>query len=74
VKAGVRGFIASHYGGNSQNAKGTELFPLMKSKAKTTDYLKSREQTGLIWTAIATGSFFDLHALTFTPLFLLAGP
>ena len=61
VKAGVKRFIASEYGSNSRNAKCVEVFPMSRSKVRVTDYLKSKEETGLTWTAIATGTFFDLY-------------
>jgi hypothetical protein len=53
--------IASEFGGNSKNAKGVEVFPMLANKVKVLDYLKSKEETGLTWTAIATGTFFDLY-------------
>jgi hypothetical protein len=36
---------------------------MMASKVKVVDYLKSKEEAGLTWTAIATGTFFDLYVL-----------
>jgi hypothetical protein len=66
VKAGVKRFIPSEFGSNSQNAKGVEIFPFMASKVKVVDYLKSKEETGLTWTALATGAFFDLYVLSYS--------
>lgn len=34
---------------------------MLASKAKVLDYLKSKEETGLTWTVIAIGTFFDLY-------------
>jgi hypothetical protein len=59
VKAGVKRFTLSEFGSNSRNAKGVEIFPFMASKVKVVDYPKSKEETGLTWTALATGTFFD---------------
>jgi hypothetical protein len=64
VKAGVKCFIPSKFGSNSQNAKCVEVFPMMASKVKVVDYLKSKEEeAGLTWTAIATGTPFNLCVL-----------
>jgi hypothetical protein len=57
VKAGVKCFIPSKFGSNSQNAKCVKVFPMIASKVKVVDYLKSKEEAGLTWTVIATGTF-----------------
>ncbi|KPM45835.1 hypothetical protein AK830_g683 [Neonectria ditissima] len=58
VQAGVKRFIPTEYGNNTCVAAG-ELVPLYADKAKVVANLKSQESTGLTWTAIHTGQFFD---------------
>ncbi|KAL1302311.1 hypothetical protein AAFC00_002726 [Neodothiora populina] len=58
VQAGVKRFIPSEYGNNTCNAA-SELVPLYGDKAKVLAHLKSQESTGLTWTAIQNGQFFD---------------
>ncbi|KAH7308471.1 isoflavone reductase family protein [Stachybotrys elegans] len=58
VEAGVKRFIPSEFGNNTCTAA-SELCPLYADKAKTAAYLKSKEATGMTWTAIHTGQFFD---------------
>lgn len=58
VQAGVKRFIPTEYGNNSCLAA-SELVPLYGEKAKIIAHLKAQEHTGLTWTAIHTGQFFD---------------
>ena len=60
IKAGVKRFIPSEFGSNSQNQGALQIFPMMGPKAKLIDYLRSKESSGITWTAIATGLFLDL--------------
>ena len=57
---GVKRFISGEFGSNTRNAGAIEIFPMLGPKAQLNDYLKTKEATGLTWTAIATGPFFDL--------------
>ncbi|KAL9118619.1 MAG: hypothetical protein Q9187_004832 [Circinaria calcarea] len=59
VKAGVKRFLPSEYGSNSQNANATALFPLFGIKVQTNKHLKAQESKGLTWTAIESGPAFD---------------
>ncbi|KAL3417423.1 Pinoresinol reductase 1-like protein 3 [Phlyctema vagabunda] len=60
VAAGVKRFIPSEYGSNTLNAKSIALVaPELDIKVATLEYLKKQESTGLTWTGIATGAFFD---------------
>ncbi|KIW06038.1 uncharacterized protein PV09_03214 [Verruconis gallopava] len=59
IEAGVKRFIPSEFGNDTTNPKTTELVPLFKPKAATTEYLASKESETFSWTAIATGPFFD---------------
>ncbi|PVH75067.1 isoflavone reductase family protein [Cadophora sp. DSE1049] len=58
IQAGVERFIPSEYGNNTCVAA-ADLVPLYADKAKVVAYLKTKESTGLTWTAIHAGQFFD---------------
>ncbi|MCJ1420838.1 hypothetical protein MMC32_007197 [Xylographa parallela] len=60
VKAGVKRFVASEFGSNTQNANLMALVPSMfKPKVAVVDYLREQESAGLTWSAFITGAFFD---------------
>lgn len=59
VAAGVKRFIPSEYGNNTC-AAASQLVPMYGDKAKVIDYLKSKEDTGLTWTAVHTGQFLEM--------------
>lgn len=58
IQAGVQRFIPTEYGNNTC-AAAADLVTLYEDKAKIAAYLKSKESSGLTWTAIHTGQFFD---------------
>ena len=58
IEAGVKRFIPSEYGNNTSTAAG-DLVSLYADKAKVLAYLKTKESTGLSWTAVHSGQFFD---------------
>jgi len=58
IEAGVQRFIPTEYGNNTCSAA-SEFVELYGEKAKVIAHLKSRQDTGLTWTAIHTGQFFD---------------
>lgn len=58
IEAGVKRFIASEYGNNTSPAA-AELVDLYGEKAKINKYLREHEDSGLTWTSIHTGQFFD---------------
>ncbi|KAM3080830.1 hypothetical protein ACMFMG_004784 [Clarireedia jacksonii] len=61
IKAGVKRFVPSEFGSDTRNDKAMAILPqYFKGKADTVEYLKSRESTGLTWTAFVTGCFFEL--------------
>ncbi len=61
IKAGVKRFVPSEFGSDTQNEKAMELLPqYFKGKLETVKYLKTKENSGLTWTAFVTGPFFDL--------------
>ncbi len=42
-----------------ESSAAADLVPLYADKAKVIDYLKTKEGTGLSWTAVHAGQFFD---------------
>lgn len=58
IQAGVKRFIPTEFSSNTC-AAARELVPLYAEKAKVITYLKSQEGTGLTWTSIYIGQFFD---------------
>ncbi|MCJ1437472.1 hypothetical protein MMC27_006859 [Xylographa pallens] len=60
VAAGVQRFIPSEFGSDTQNANLRALLPaVFGPKIEVVDYLRAQEATGLTWTAVITGAFFD---------------
>lgn len=59
VEAGVKHFIPAEFGNDTTNANGAAILPPLQIRADIVSYLKEQEQSGLSWTAIVTGSFFD---------------
>lgn len=58
VHAGVKRFIPSEFGNNTCEAA-ADLVPMYADKAKVIAHLKTKESSGLTWTAIHSGQFFD---------------
>jgi len=61
VQAGVKRFIPSEYGCDTSNSRVLEIAPILKGKADVAAYLKEKQSSGLTWTSIITGPFFDLQ-------------
>jgi uncharacterized protein YbjT (DUF2867 family) len=59
IEAGVKRFIPSEYGLNNTNPVARALSPVFDIKGHQIEYLKSKESTGLTWTAVATGLWLD---------------
>ncbi|KAI9879388.1 MAG: hypothetical protein M1823_006842, partial [Watsoniomyces obsoletus] len=59
ITAKVRRFLPSEFGIDTSDAKIMAVLPPAKSKYDTVQYLKSQESTGLSWTAVIVGGFFD---------------
>ncbi|KAI9694043.1 MAG: hypothetical protein M1822_003314 [Bathelium mastoideum] len=60
LKAGVKRFVPAEFGSDPLNEKGNALLgPLLDPKAAILEYLKTKEDAGLTWTAFATGPFFE---------------
>ena len=61
VKAGVKRFVPSEFGGDTRNEKALAILPqLYGIKNEVVDYLKRKEKDGLTWSAFVTGPFFEL--------------
>ena len=61
IEAGVKRFLPSEYGIDNTNPVSRELSPVLKRKADIVAYLKSKEATGLTWTAVPTGMWIDWY-------------
>ena len=59
VKAGVKRFLPGEFGSDASNPGTLELLPTFRSKTEVVQHLKSQEQTGLSWSGILNGPFFD---------------
>lgn len=60
ITAGVRRFLPSEWGSSPRNTRNRDIMPSAFSvKGDILEYLRHKESTGLRWTAIATGAFFD---------------
>ncbi|KAI0834673.1 putative oxidoreductase CipA-like protein [Hypoxylon sp. FL0890] len=60
VKAGVKRFLPSEYGGDAENEKTLQLPPFQAKKA-TSDFLKKEAAAGHItYTLVSTGPFLDM--------------
>ncbi|MCJ1303939.1 hypothetical protein MMC08_006750 [Hypocenomyce scalaris] len=60
-KAGVKRFLPSEYGCNTNNEGTLRVVPLLRGKANTTAYLKEKARANpqFTWTSLITGPFFD---------------
>ncbi|KAF2017190.1 NAD(P)-binding protein [Aaosphaeria arxii CBS 175.79] len=58
IAAGVKRFIPSEFGSNTQNPRALELVPAFGVKNGVVDYLISK-QDAISWTGIITGPFID---------------
>ncbi|PYH40394.1 aromatic alcohol reductase [Aspergillus saccharolyticus JOP 1030-1] len=55
ITAGVKRFVPSEYGLDNNTPAAQELSPVFKDKGLVQEYLRSKESSGLTWTAIACG-------------------
>ncbi|KAM0272197.1 hypothetical protein ACHAQH_008820 [Verticillium albo-atrum] len=58
IAAGVKRFVPSEYGSDSDNAAVIAAVPFFEAKKKYLDLLRSKEDV-ISWTALITGPFFD---------------
>lgn len=59
IKAGVKRVIPGEFGSDTTKKEVIDAVPIFADKVEITKYLKSKEDTGLSWTAIINGGFFD---------------
>ena len=59
IEAGVHRFLPSEYGVDTSDRSIGEFVPPAGSKNEAVAYLKTKEATGLTWTATIVGAFFD---------------
>lgn len=60
VKAGVKRFNPSEYGMDTSRDYLEELLPFALAKQNIVKCLKTKEGSGLSWTAVFTGAWFEL--------------
>ncbi|KAF2131028.1 isoflavone reductase family protein-like protein CipA [Dothidotthia symphoricarpi CBS 119687] len=58
VAAGVKHFIPSEFGSNTDDERILKVVPIFQPKVDVLEYLKTKESE-ISWTAISTGGFFD---------------
>jgi hypothetical protein len=58
ITAGVKRFLPSEYGSNTQNERVLAKVPIFQPKVDTVKYLKSKEDK-ISWSSVITGPFFD---------------
>lgn len=60
IKAGVKRFMPSNFGIDSDVQKAVDVFPMLsEGKRDIVEYLRRKEGSGLTWTSFVTGVFFD---------------
>lgn len=59
AEAGVKRFIPSEFGSDDAEPKTLELVPMFGAKAAMTGHVKTKESSGMSWTAVINGAFFD---------------
>ncbi|KIW15389.1 hypothetical protein PV08_05435 [Exophiala spinifera] len=59
IEAKVKRFLPSEYGVNNTRPSARALCPVFDAKGGIIDLLKSKESTGLTWTAVPTGLWLD---------------
>lgn len=59
AQAGVKRFIPSEFGSDTAEPKMMELIPMFGGKAAMTGHIKSKESSGMSWTGVVNGAFFD---------------
>lgn len=59
VSAGVKRFIPSEFSSNTLSPAVLQLLPVFGQKKEVLEYLKTKEASGLTWTAIWTALLFD---------------
>jgi uncharacterized protein YbjT (DUF2867 family) len=58
IAAGVKRFLPSEFGSNTEDPRTRAIVPVFEAKLGTVNYLKSKESE-ISWTSIVNGPFFD---------------
>lgn len=66
AQAGVKRYIPSEFGSDTAAPEVLKLIPMFNKKAAITDYLKTKESSGMSWTAVVNGAFFDWYVVAFS--------
>ncbi|KAI4110883.1 MAG: hypothetical protein LQ345_006903, partial [Seirophora villosa] len=64
AQAGVKRFIPPEFGSDTAAPEVIQLIPMFGGKAAVTNHLKTKESSGMSWTAVVNGAFFDWGILT----------
>lgn len=59
VQAGIKHFIPGEFGGDTTNKDAIRMLPRLQARVDIVEHLKVQESSGMVWTAIVTGHFFD---------------
>ena len=59
IKAGVKTIIASEFGSDTSDDAVVQKLPFFGQKREVLEYLKTKESSGIIWSGIINGAFFD---------------
>lgn len=59
IATGVKRFIPPEFGSNTSEQRVVDAVPIFKGKTAVRDYLVSKEGSGLTWTGVINGPFFD---------------
>ncbi|KAI4213932.1 MAG: hypothetical protein LQ351_003627 [Letrouitia transgressa] len=59
AQAGIKRYLPGEFGSDTENKDFVALVPVFHAKLEILNYLKSKESTGLTWTGVANGAFFD---------------
>lgn len=59
IKAGVKRVIPGEFGSDTTKKEILDAVPIFAYKAEVVKYLQSKEDTGLSWSGIVNGGFFD---------------
>ena len=68
AEVGVKRFVPSEFGINTRKARGSAIGKILGGKIEVVDYLKEKDGSGLTWTGVATGLFFDWVCAFYTTL------
>jgi len=60
VAAGVKRFIPSEFGSNTESSVVRQRVPIFQGKRDIIEYAQTKESSGLSWTGFITGPIFDL--------------